>query len=184
MLALVVSLVLAAPGATAELPRQHGFHLDTTTGAIITSAATHDGWGSFTGVALRTDVAYRHLVGQRLRFGPKFVTSVSFASTTAEDGTTRSAGHGQLAVGAELEWEPSATVSLPFSLAFSTILMQRTVYLGPELSLGFEQTLPAREVHRRLGIPLRFTAIPLFGVGLAKPGYMLMVTLGFSGGVP
>lgn len=184
MLPLLVPLLLAGPVGATDPPRQDGFHVDTTTGALITSAATNDGWGSFTGVALRTDISYRYLLNERLRFGPKFVTSVSFASMTTEDGTTKSAGHGQLAAGVELEWEITPTSSVPFSISFSTILMQRTVYLGPEFSIGFEQLVPARDVYRRLGIPFRFTALPLFGVGLADPGYMVMVTLGFSGGVP
>lgn len=184
MLPLLVPFLLAGPPGTTDPPRQDGFHVDTTTGALITSAPNDRGWSSFTGVALRTDIAYRYLIGERWRFGPKFVTSVSFASMTAEDGTTSSAGHGQLAAGAEFEWEITSSSSVPLSLSFSTILMQRTVYLGPEFSIGFEQLVPARDVYRRLGIPFRFTAIPLFGVGRGDPGYMLMVTLGFSGGVP
>ncbi len=70
-----------------------------------------------------------------------------------------SRGGRRVRMGDHLEFER------PLSLSFSTILMQRTVYLGPEFSIGFEQLVPARDVYRRLGIPFRFTAIPLFGVG-------------------
>ncbi len=62
------SLVLRG---TTDPPRQDGFHVDTTTGALITSAPNDRGWCSFTGVALRTDIAYRYLIGERWRFGPQ-----------------------------------------------------------------------------------------------------------------